>query len=369
MKKIVHLTSVHKRYDVRIFLKECITLVEAGYEVYLIVADGQGDEIKSGVNILDVGSSRGRLDRMWNTTRRIYVKALSIQADLYHFHDPELIPIGLKLKRHNSKVIFDSHENYADDLQDKQYINSFFRPIISRVYRWYESHSIKKIDSVIAATPSIRDYFLSKGVVSLDINNFPFESEFVTKKSDNKLYDAVYIGSISEVRGVRLLVESFSINNNLKLGLAGSFSDEEFSNNIKKSSGWPSVEFLGYLDRAGVADLLSKSKVAVVTFLPAPNHIESQPNKMFEYMSSGLPLVCSNFPLWREIVEGNDCGLCIDPSSKNEVASAIKYLVENPEVADRMGSNGRKAVLAKYNWAVESKKLVSFYKEIFSKND
>lgn len=372
MKKIVHFTSVHKRYDIRIFLKQCVTLANAGYDVYLVVADGLGDEVKNGVKILDVGcSNSGRIGRMLNTTKRVYTKALELKADFYHFHDPELIPSGLKLKyKTNAVVVFDSHENYADDIKDKPYLNFVMRSVVSTVYSFLEKVMVKKLDAVIAATPSICKQFKSRNAVCLDINNFPFESEFEPlQKNVDKKYSAVYIGSASKIRGLQELVDSFAINKNLNLAIAGAFSEVEFENKLRNSAGWSNVDFLGLLSRESVKELLSKSNVAIVTFLPAPNHIESQPNKMFEYMSAGLPIVCSDFPLWKEIVEDNDCGICVNPESAQEIAEAILYLNENKDKAEEMGRNGRKAVLEKYNWTAEAQKLLMFYTSLLGQSN
>ncbi|MBD3768073.1 MAG: glycosyltransferase, partial [Gammaproteobacteria bacterium] len=99
----------------------------------------------------------------------------------------------------------------------------------------------------------------------------------------------------------------------------------------------------------------------LVTFLPAPNHIDAQPNKMFEYMSAGLPIITSIFPLWREIVEGNQCGLCVDPLDPQAIGEAIQYLIDNPVEAEQMGKNGRQAVEQKYNWTIEEQKLLDLY--------
>lgn len=370
MKKIVHMTSVHKRYDVRIFLKQCILLAKSGYNVSLIVADGLGDEVNFGVRIFDVGNSGGRLDRMINTTSRIYEKAKLLSADLYHFHDPELMPAGLRLKKNGYKVIFDSHENYSEDLLDKNYINKSIRSLVSYVYRFYEKRSVKKFDYIVTATPSIKQYFNSIGVRALDINNFPFKEEFASSfiSTSEKEFDVIYIGLISEIRGVKLIVDAIEEDGFHSLAMAGTFSDHAFENDIKKSKGWTKVRYFGHINRKEIAELLSKSRIGAVNFLPAPNHIESQPNKIFEYMSAGLPVICSNFPLWREIIERNDCGICVDPSSTREIGIAIKYLIDNPDVASRMGANGRKVILSKYNWEAESDKFLKFYSEILDKS-
>ena len=105
----------------------------------------------------------------------------------------------------------------------------------------------------------------------------------------------------------------------------------------------------------------------LVTFYPLPNHVDAQPNKMFEYMSSGLPVIASNFPLWKKIIEGNKCGLCVDPLDPAAIAKAIDYIVSHPDEARAMGENGKRAVYEKYNWGVESEKLISLYRSLCNK--
>jgi len=132
--------------------------------------------------------------------------------------------------------------------------------------------------------------------------------------------------------------------------------------------GWQRVNVLGFLDRAGVRDVLGRSMAGLVTFHPAPNHIDSQPNKMFEYMSAGIPVIASDFPLWREIIAGNDCGLLVDPLNPAAIAEAIDYLISHPEEAERMGRNGRRAVEEQYNWEHEATKLIQFYEQILGRS-
>jgi glycosyltransferase involved in cell wall biosynthesis len=121
------------------------------------------------------------------------------------------------------------------------------------------------------------------------------------------------------------------------------------------------VNYKGWVDRKTMREVLKKSKAGLVTFLPLPNHVSAQPNKIFEYMSAGIPVIASNFDLWREIIEGNSCGICVNPENPTEIAQAINYLIANDKEAQKMGENGKRAVVEKYNWTIEKKKLFNVY--------
>ena len=130
---------------------------------------------------------------------------------------------------------------------------------------------------------------------------------------------------------------------------------------------WEKIDALGYLDRKAVRDVLARSMAGLVTLHPIVNYIDALPVKMFEYMVAGIPVIASNFPLWREIIEGNKCGLCVDPLNPSEIAKAIDYILTHPEEAQRMGENGLKAVKEQYNWSVEEKKLLALYEQLLHK--
>lgn len=365
--KIAHLTSAHTRTDTRIFLKECLSLVKKG-DVYLVVADGKGDSVEQGVKVLDVGKHRGRLDRFLRTGNKIYKRAVEINADVYHLHDPELIPMGLKLKKSGYKVIFDAHEDLPKQILGKPYLNKFCTYPISFIVKLYEWWACSEFDGIVTATPYICKKFETINNRCVDINNYPILGELGQEK-DWALVESscCYVGDLSSIRGAKTLIQSLSLTKDkTKLLFAGEIGEPGLIELLQGKEGWKKVEKLGMISRGEVKKLFEKSFAGIVTFYPLPNHIDSQPNKMFEYMSAGLPVIGSFFPLWKEILEENHCGLCVDPTSATQIANAINYLENNKNVAKKMGENGQKAVWSKYNWAVEEQKLFDFYEKVLA---
>lgn len=366
---IVHLTSAHPRYDIRIYQKMCLSLVE-NYNVSVVVADSKGDEVTStGIHFYDVGMLPGRLARMTKTTRLVFEKAKELNADLYHLHDPELIPIGVKLKKLGFRVIFDAHEDLPKQLKSKPYLNPLLRKLLPVFFGMYERFAFNKFDALIGATPSITEKLVKINSSSYNINNFPILGELnIDSSSDwsSKLSEICYLGGISEIRGIKEVIASLNYAPLVRLNLAGHFAQAHVERDVKTWDAWQQVNQLGFIDRKKAAEVLARSKAGIVTFHEYPNHVDAQPNKMFEYMSAGLPIITSNFPMWKEVVEGNQCGICVDPLDSKAIANAINYILENPKEAQEMGGNGLRAVNEKYNWAAEEKTLFKLYKEVLS---
>lgn len=359
--RICHLSSVHHAADVRIFIKECNSLLKAGYDVTFVVQH-DGDENIEGVNIKGIDRPLNRADRMIKTTREVYKRALECSAEIYHFHDPELIPVGFCLKQKGKKVIYDVHEDVPRQILSKRWIPAPLRKIIGVIAGRIENHAGRRFDCIVTATPYIRDRFISVNTRTVAINNYPILSELYMPDTDwgSKEKLVCYIGAISRARGIQEMVDAIGMTEHSLL-LAGKFPLSSIRDVAVKKDGWRNVVELGQINRDEVKKVLSRSMAGLVLLHPEPNYINSHPIKMFEYMSAGIPVIASDFPLWNEIVEGNRCGLCVNPLNAGEIAKAINWIMDNPEQAQIMGENGRRAVENRFNWEKEERKLLKIY--------
>jgi len=280
----------------------------------------------------------------------------------------------LLLKRIGKKVIYDVHEDVMKDIINKYWIWKPVRILVAKITGFIEKSISLKLDGIVTATSSISQNFKSVSEKLIVINNYALMNELYQEnkiKHEGKFngHFVVYVGSITVERGAKEMVEAMGLlpqDCKVKLLLGGNFAPPLLKETLERIQGWRRVEYMGWLDRFQVADVLGKARAGMVLFHPAPNHINAQPNKMFEYMSAGLPVIASHFPLWKEIVEGNRCGLTINPLSPQEIADAIRYIFDNPKEVEEMGQRGREAVDKKYNWLKEEKKLLAFYELILN---
>jgi len=363
---VAHLSSVHQRYDSRVFLKECRGLASRGVDVSLVVADGQGDTREDGVSIIDVGHPSGRLDRMFRASRSVYKAGAKLDADIYHLHDPELLPFGLLLKRSGKTVVYDAHEDVPKQLLAKPYLGPRRLKALANTYALFERFAARRLDGIVAATPSIGEKFRLLNKRTAVVNNYPLVDELFSDASwSRKTSTICYIGGISAARGIRELVAAMEyVKTPARLALAGRFSGTDLESEVRSMPGWARTDSLGFLDRHGIRELLGRSVAGLVTLHPTPNHLESHPIKLFEYMSAGIPVIASDFPLWRRIIEDADCGYCVDPADTVAIAERIDRLVADREEARRLGDNGRRAILDRYNWPNEEQILCEFYESL-----
>jgi len=373
MKKICHFSSVHPGLDIRIYRKQCVSLAQAGFDVHLVIGATEAQIAEAagvGVTIHALAAlGGGRLRRMVTQTWRCYRAAKALDADVYHFHDPELIPYGLLLSWQGRKVIYDLHEDLRADIHSKQWIPAPLRHVIGSLARGVEHFAARRFAAMVAATPYIGALFDNSAARVAVIHNYPAINELspasATVLTAARRDSVCYVGAVNEMRGIRYVVQALEMVP-VKLLLAGAFDPPALRAELRAYRGWHQVEECGFVDRQQVGEIMARSLCGLVTLMPEPNFVNALPIKLFEYMSAGVPVIASDFPLWRGIVEDAECGICVDPENPNAIAKAINFLLMHPDVADEMGRNGRRAAESKYRWDREGAKLVALYGEILA---
>jgi len=274
------------------------------------------------------------------------------------------------LKALGKRVIFDAHEDVSEQILSKEWIPRYFRRMMSGCFRFVEAIGAAIFDGVVTATPHIARRFPPHKTVA--VQNFPVRGELCVQDRpySERDFNAVFIGGMSRIRGCCELVDSFNLISNPKacLLLVGGFQPSSLEAELKQRSGWKRVRYLGWRSRGDVRGQLANSRVGSVTFKGVPNHMHAQPNKLFEYMAAGLPIVASNFPLWKQLIDDVGCGIVVDPEDPEDIAAAINWLLDHRQEAEEMGKRGQAAVEETFNWDSERQTLLTFYERLLHEN-
>lgn len=365
--KIVHITTVHSPFDVRIFHKQCVSLAKSGYDVTLIQR-GDRRETRNGVKIVALPSYRTRLGRMTFGVLKAIRLALSERPALVHLHDVELIWGGLFLKAFGSRVVYDVHEDVVKDLEDKAYLPRWALSPLRAVVYVAEKLAVLTFDHISAATGAISRRFPSARVTL--VRNTPILNELAAAAPiafAERPPNATYLGGLADFNGPSQMVRAIGLVSShlgAKLILGGRFPNTELENEVRALDGWEHVEFIGWIDRSQIGDVFARGRCGLVVYQPSPNVLDAEPNKFFEILSAGLPLVASDFPIWRSFVEQYGCGLLVDPQDPASIADAIEFLLAHPVEAEAMGLRGRAAIENSYNWNKDCSNLLAMYDKV-----
>lgn len=365
--KICHLTSVHLPTDNRIVHKECASLLQSGHEVILVYL---GNRIKSdnGLQYVVAGTKpKSRWIRLTTGIWRVFFAALRQKADVYHFHDPELLLVGILLHYMGHKVIFDVHEDLPYQVKTKEYLPKIVCDILGKVIYIYERLAGCCLDGIITVAESIENRY--KARKSICIFNYPklikIHSDSISWAKKEKAF--AYIGGLTVQRNIFGMMEAANIHNCI-LYIAGQYESESLRKNIQEKylSKYENLHDLGFLQRDNISELLQNVCGGLCVLQPTPQYLlhTVRSTKLFEYMMAGIPVIISDFPNVRDFVEKAQCGICVNPLDIEAIGDAMQWLLDNPQKAEKMGNNGREYIIKYCNWEVEAKKLDGFYKKI-----
>ena len=370
--RIVHFAAVHAPDDSRIFRRECRTLADAGYDVTFITPYSRGrrcsDGIYDGVRIKQVKRENSRLKEVTRTVWLVAKEVHRQDADIYHFHDPELLLVGLSLRLKGKTVIYDSHENAAEQITHAGWIPPALRAIIRPLFRSIESFVATRMSAIVAARGDVAQRFapLNRRVIMIGnyarLSDFPLNS-CVTRDSTK----VANFGGINPGTCTKEVIEALALlpeRVRCKMVLGGATFSSELLESLKQKPGWKAVEFLGRAEHKDVTYHLRSAAASMVLYSREPNHYYIGSNRLFEAMAAATPVITSNFPEFKRLVEGMQCGLTVDPTHPAEITHALEYLLTHPAEAAAMGQRGRRAFEELFNWEKERNKLLDLYSEL-----
>lgn len=374
--KVCHLASKHKMNDMRIFEKECKSLAKGGFDVTLVgFGEAPKTEEVDGVRCITLHCPiKNNLELLRKRNKLILETALQVDAQIYHLHEPELLPVGKKLKKKGKTVIFDSHEFYGWQLHDNIHkikiikTPAFLMKVFGNLYMRYEKRVCMKLDAVVqVCTMNGIDYFAKRCRQSIFIRNLPNTTDYSRHSAVDLSQKPLLamIGGITKERGISQLVKATHQAGGTLL-LAGAFFPKSYESELREMPEFECVDFKGFLDKAGMVAVLEQANMGASTILNVGQYdkIDTFPTKIYDYMSMELPVILSNTGYAQKMNEKYHFGICVNPEDPAEICQAITWLKEHPEQAVEMGKNGRKAIEQEFNWEKEGEKLVAFYKSL-----
>ena len=370
MIKVCYFTSKDAN-DIRVFHKECISLVKAGYDVTMVCPNAE-DKEEQGVHIRSVKyNEQGDYARFTKLPKLLYKKALEIDADIYHFNDPASIRYGAKLKKAGKKVVFDAFEDHGSLWMNRgSGIKGLLNNAIGVWYERYEQKQCAKFDAILCCYHWTKDRLQKVNPIVELVFNFPIVEPGIIQqpKGVNSFSPTIcYAGTISDAWNIPIVIDAIE-DSNVQFKLAG-WCSENLMSLMKTLGGWQNVQFFGKLSKQNVIEkVYDHSDIGIALYHYSPlchgKVGNMSNNKLFEYMLMGMPVICTDFDLWKDVVEKNHCGICVNPSDKIAIRNAIEYIAGHPDEAIEMGLNGQRVVLDEYNWASQEKILLDVYKRI-----
>ncbi|EAC3456729.1 glycosyltransferase [Listeria monocytogenes] len=370
--KIFMFSSVHVWSDTRIFFKEAMTLANEDFMVDFYAIEGPTiyDQSHANICVTTLSQSENKKTARPKRWLQLYKKALASDACYYHFHDFELLAVATMIKKRkpNCFIIYDMHENFPAMLKTKEWIPKFIRRPLSEILAYLEKKWMAHIDAVIFAETSYKEHYEQVNIDKCDVLNLPvWQEPLIIKKRES--FTFVYVGDLVRDRGV---FEMLQLIKNLKargyatvclklIGPMHSSIKEEVLDFIITNELVDMIKMYGRIPYTEIWEHYASAHVGLCLLHPIPNYMHSLATKLFEYMAAGLPILATNIPDWKELIEETGTGLTTNVFDMQDTTNQAEKMMQSQALRERFSDNGRKAFNSRYNWQTEEKKLVSLY--------
>lgn len=363
MPRVCHISPVHALADNRVFLKECQSLRQSGYDVVWVV-QADRDQVVDGVQVIALRPVHTLLRRWLVTGPEAFWKACRTRSALYHFHDPEFIPWAILLRLTGSQVVYDIHEDYVSSVSQKSYIPPALRGIAARV-----AGIAERLGTVGFARVIAERYYEERYPKAIKVLNYPI-LDAVDKPCRRSAKQLIYTGNVHPYRGAHVHAKIPGLVAGTSVSFIGKCTETLYQTLLRENASH--CEQLSFEGVGGVVPYSEISQryrdgewLAGLAIFPPNEHLEKKElTKFFEYMQFGIPIIASNFPVWRRLVEENGCGICVDPNDDEAIAAAVTRLRDDPELWQTMSRNGIQTVRQKFSWTSQAESLLSLYERL-----
>lgn len=363
---------MHNWNDDRIFQRACVGLARMGHDVHLIALGGAAEYstfCSIGVTIYLMPKISGLKRRVFGS-RNVIKKAIELNANVYQFHDPDILPHIQLLRKAcpQAALIYDIHENYAG-----RFVNWGLPTFLGTWFRTYEKRIINRLDGITVVSESMKELFESV-VVPIEItrnstdlerlNGFKLPSGENSKiplvvTSGTHSHDRNCLQTIKAIKYVRKIDEVIPIFQFVGRYING--IENEMNMQADQDGVSQFLKLEGMVPWEQNFERIAQAFCGCVFYKNNANNKVGIPNRLFEYMYCGIPVLVSDFPELRKIVEKTGCGLVVNSESPKDIARGINDLLANPEMAHNMGKNGRLALEQEYGYHIDLQKLINFY--------
>jgi glycosyltransferase involved in cell wall biosynthesis len=367
-----HFTIAHHTLKSRSFHRQCLPLSNAGFNVSFISPapiDGRHHNIDF-IRLTRGKSFAGRIAAYGS----LFIKALRQRADVYHFQDPQLLPLAMLLKLISRKaVVYDAYEDFPSMAAQKRSLPRIFRPLAGRTIAGVEWIAATMLDAILTADPLTLRRLARVGRSRKRVfYNFPNLDFFPAPQHEPKQYDLVYRGGLSERAGTFILLEAISLlaaaGRNVKLLLIGYCDNLAAESQLRARTEAfglrPQVTFLGRIPHERMAQALAQARIGISPLQETRKFHLNIPVKIFEYWASALPVIASDLPPSRVFMRNSNAGVLFPARNPQTLARVIADLLDHPNEAVQMGARGRAIVEQRMNNMAEARKLVALCRSI-----